>query len=306
MTEVRLANAPARDGRSERPRFERLIVATAGDEVSLGAIHLAVELARRDGASVTAVAVAPPLPTDVTPVLAPTPLMSDERNRLELLQVLHDTLKTVAGTETWDERALVGMPAPLIDSVAGDRRDTLVLMGLGHRGRLDRLFRGETTIPLLKHARVPVLAAASTARGLPVRAVAAVDFSPASISAAICAAALLGDGGTLTLAHVGSFGDAHARPGDLVDLYRAGVRARLDEATQLVQRRTRGAVASVVLHGQIAEALLEFADESRCDVISLGGHEQGLVDRILLGSVRTRVVRAAKCSVLIAPPPSPR
>jgi len=290
------------NGSNDHLRFERLIVATVGDETSLGAIHVAAELARRDGASVIAVGVSSPIPSDVTPVLASPPLISDEQSRLELSRVIRGTLESVAGTQSWEQRAVVGMPATMISAIAGDAPATLLLMGLGHRGRLDRLFRGETTIPVIQHARVPVLAVASTARGLPKSAVAAVDFSPASMAAAVLAGTLLDDGGTLVLAHVGSFGDAKARPGDLIDLYRAGVQTRLEEAVRLVNGQVAPAVESVTLHGQVSEALLNFAEESSCDLISLGGHERGLVNRILLGSVRTRIVRGAKCSVLIAPP----
>ena len=58
----------------------------------------------------------------------------------------------------------------------------------------------------------------------------------------------------------------------------------------------------MILHGQIAPALLDYSARASCDLIALGGHEQGLIDRILLGSVRTRVVHGAKSSVLIVPP----
>jgi nucleotide-binding universal stress UspA family protein len=282
--------------------IERLIVATAGDDASLGAIHVGIALAHREAAAVTAIAVMPPFSPAVHGVLAPSPLASNEDGRLELLGVLRETLAAVPGTEQWEKRAVIGMPASVINGLAGDAPRALILMGLGHHGRLDRLFGGETTVPVIQHAKVPVLVVASDARVLPRRAVAAVDFSEASMAAAAVAAELLDDDGTLTLAHVDSFGDAKAQPGDLVDLYRAGARARLDAALRQVQRRTHRRVNGTSLHGEIAEALLEYAGRAKCDLIALGGHELGLVDRILLGSIRTKVVRGAKCSVLIAPP----
>ena len=61
-------------------------------------------------------------------------------------------------------------------------------------------------------------------------------------------------------------------------------------------------VETVLLQGEAGQALLKYARAADVDLIRLGGHEQGLMDRILLGSIRTRVVRAATCSVLIAPP----
>jgi nucleotide-binding universal stress UspA family protein len=284
------------------PRIDRLVVATAGDAASLGAIRVGVELARRAGASVVAVGVRPPAPLGVRGPLASSALATEEDGRLELLGVVRSTLAEIPGTELWEKRAVINMPAMAINELAGDDSRTMILMGLGHHGRLGRLFGGETTVPVIKHARVPVLVVESAARTLPRHAVAAVDFTEASLAAAAVAGEILDDDSTLMVAHVSAFGDANAQPGDLMDLYRAGVRARLDQAVQRLQRRTHRRVEGVTLHGEIAQSLLDFADATKCDLIALGGHELGLVDRVLLGSVRTTVVRAAKCSVLIAPP----
>ena len=287
---------------SAQPRLNRLVVATTGDAVSLGAIRVGVELARRVGASVIAVGVMPPIPPGARAPLAPSPLATDEDGRLELLGIVRATLAQVPGTELWEKRAVISMPAMAINELAGDNQGTMILMGLGHHGRLGRLFGGETTVPVIKHARAPVFVVESEARTLPRHTVTAIDFTEASLTAAAVAGELLDDDGTLTLAHVSAFGDAKAHPGDLIDLYRAGARARLDQAVQRLRRRTHRRVEGVMLHGEIAQALLDYADAAGCDLIALGGHELGLVDRVLLGSVRTKVVRAAKCSVLIAPP----
>ncbi len=273
--------------------------------MSLGATHLAAALAGRLGASVTAVGVMGPVSAAVTAVRAASPLAADEEGRLELLAIVRSSLAGVPGTNEWEKRAMVGIPSDTINEVAGSDAHTLILLGLGHHGRVDRFFGGETTVPVIQHARVPVLAVASDVRTLPRRAVAAIDFSDASLTAAAIAGELLDDGGTLSVAHVSAFGDASARPGDLIDLYRAGVTARLDQAVQRLRRWTRRHVEGVRLHGQIAPALLEYADASASDLIALGGHEMGLAERVLLGSVRTTVVRAAKCSILIAPPAQP-
>lgn len=133
-------------------------------------------------------------------------------------------------------------------------------------------------------------------------ACAAIDFSPASIASAVAAASLLATGGTLTLAHACAFRGVKARDGDLVDIYRAGAAAKLHAAAVEVRRHTRRHVETVMLEGEPSKAVLNYARRERCDLISLGGHEHGLIDRILLGSVRTNVVRGATCSVLIAPP----
>ena len=280
-----------------RPAFRHLVVATVGDDASLGAIRIALALARRDGATVTAVGVL--LPNAASPL---SPLVPDESARRHLLEAVRGRVGGTRGTTTWAKRAMFGMPSTVLAQLAGDLPGTLILMGLGHHGRVDRLFRGETTIDVIRHAKQPVLLVAPSATSLPRRVLAAVDFTRASMAAARLASRLAGPDGTLTLAHVSAFGDAEPRRGDLVDLYRVGVRERLDEATRYIRRHTDVAVDSVTLQGEIAPALLEYSQRASCDLLALGGHAQGIIDRIVLGSVRTRVVHGAKCSVLIVPP----
>ena len=56
---------------------------------------------------------------------------------------------------------------------------------------------------------------------------------------------------------------------------------------------------TVLLSGEVVSHLVEHAEKEGCDLIAVGGHRQGLVDRLLIGSVRSGVLRSAKCSVLI-------
>jgi nucleotide-binding universal stress UspA family protein len=287
---------------NRRSALKRLIVATAGDENSVGALYLASALARRDSARVMALGVTMPFPGDVASIVSSSPLFIDEKARRELLASVRARVARVPATDRWSKRVVIGDPADVVNALASRARASMIIMGLGHHGRLDRLFGGETTIAVIRRARLPVLVVPPRMRSLPRHAVAALDFTEASIASATLAASLLVRGGTLTLAHVCSFAGVRARDGDLVDVYRAGARAKLDEALRAMRLRTSRRVDSVMLEGEPGDALLDYAHRARCDLIALGGHEQGLMDRIVLGSVRTRVVRGAKCSVLIAPP----
>lgn len=282
--------------------LKRLIVATAGDDNSVGALYVASALARRDSARVLALGVTMPFPGDVASIVSSSPLFIDEKARRELLSLIRARVARVPGTNGWSKRVVVGDPADVVNTVASTSRASMIIMGLGHHGRLDRMFGGETTTAVIRRARQPVLVVPPRMRSLPRHALAALDFTEASIASATLAASLLTRGGTLTLAHVCSFAGVKARDGDLVDVYRAGARAKLDEALRAMRRRTSRRVDSVMLEGEPGGALLDYVHRAHCDLIALGGHEQGLMDRIVLGSVRTRVVRGAKCSVLIAPP----
>jgi len=281
----------------------RILLATAGDPDSMGAVHLASALAGDAGVEVMALGVATPFPHTLTPMFSVRqPVAIDEGSRLELLGRIQRVLDRLAGAERWAKRAVIGWPGDVINNAAESWKATMIVLGLGRHRRLDRLFGTETAITVFKHARTPVLAVTSGARGLPRHACAAIDFTKASLSSGAVAASVLAEDGKITLVHACAFKGVVSREGDLVDIYRTGARSKLQDAVATLRRHTRKQVDGVMIDGEPGDTILKYASDEGCDLIALGGHEQGLVDRILLGSVRTRVVRAAKCSVLITPP----
>jgi len=59
------------------------------------------------------------------------------------------------------------------------------------------------------------------------------------------------------------------------------------------------AIESLILYGDPAEELMQFAKEKGCDVIVIGSSGKGMVKRTVLGSVSTKVALQAQCSVYI-------
>jgi nucleotide-binding universal stress UspA family protein len=57
-----------------------------------------------------------------------------------------------------------------------------------------------------------------------------------------------------------------------------------------------------MLEGDQARAILNFAAEQDADLIACGTHGRSMLERLLVGSVSTRILRSAPCSVLVAPP----
>jgi nucleotide-binding universal stress UspA family protein len=282
----------------------RLVVATAGEAESRGAMRFAADLRERyPDTAVLALGVSIPFPHNVSTVLSLKQATTiDEESRRDVLDAVRRALQHVPGGDAWERMALVGTPAEEINRVAERWGATMLILGLGRHTRFDRIFGGETAIQVMRHARSPVIAVPATTRGLPERALAAMDFTRASTAAAMLSAELLPQHGVLYVAHVGAFAGAPAEPGDLIDLYREGARSRLETVTEEIRRHADCAIEAVLLEGEPADAILKFAKRERCGLIALGGHELGLVDRILLGSIRTKVIRGATCSVLIAPP----
>jgi nucleotide-binding universal stress UspA family protein len=195
-----------------------------------------------------------------------------------------------------------GFPPGTISRLAQRLDASLVILGLGGHGMLDRLFGDEMALQVLRLGLVPVLAVADDFHELPSRALCAVDFSASSKRALELAAPLIADGGRVTLAHViasdtdaptlsamdrahvGSLGHALKRLAGDVDLP-AGVSC---------EHR--------VLAGDPARELLALAAELHPDLIITGSHGHNFLSRLLVGSVSTQLLRKAGCSILVVPP----
>jgi nucleotide-binding universal stress UspA family protein len=277
----------------------QLLVGATGDESSIGALHVAAAIARRSGAIVQVLTVSTPFPHAVGVADVTLPPMADEENRRVALGAVKMRLANVADTEQWNVQAVVGWPGEAIVDAAERWPASLIVLGKGAHHAWDRLFGPETAISVARHARAPVLAVAPSARKVPSRVLAAIDFTKSSVNAAKLAARIMAPNGTLMLAHVSAFDDSSAGEGSLASLYDTGVADKLDECKREIHRESQRHVETVVLTGEVVTRLVEYANRERCDLIAVGGHHLGFVDRILMGSVRSGVLRSAPCSVLI-------
>ena len=142
------------------------------------------------------------------------------------------------------------------------------------------------------------------------RIVVGVDASPQSLEAVRQADTLLTTGGRLVLvAAVDLWDTIHVQiaPTALHAARRALEKAEeLDRETQAALERgraeaTRAAnVTAVQVAGRPSAALLEAAATEAADVVAVGTHGLGRVTGIALGSVASRLLHRAPCSVLVA------
>ena len=90
--------------------------------------------------------------------------------------------------------------------------------------------------------------------------------------------------------------------GDVV----AQVRKQLGEELEdlVAEHRKRGLkVQTVVLEGVPYKTIVDYANEWGADLIAMGTHGRTGISHVLAGSVTERVVRLARCSVLVARAP---
>jgi len=138
-------------------------------------------------------------------------------------------------------------------------------------------------------------------------AVVATDFSSESIAAARDALPLLAEDATLHLVHAWT-PVATAFPiaelARLNDQYAASLPEQFDRFRTALGRCEGLTVKTHALEGPPAALVLALARAEKADLIIAGTHGRGMVQRWLLGSTSSALLRAAECSVLLAPPPA--
>jgi nucleotide-binding universal stress UspA family protein len=78
----------------------------------------------------------------------------------------------------------------------------------------------------------------------------------------------------------------------------AGVRRDLDAALTADDRETLNARTVITRAGNVSHAITEYAKHNAIDLIIVGTHGRGAIQRFLIGSVAERVMRTAPCPVL--------
>jgi nucleotide-binding universal stress UspA family protein len=239
----------------------------------------------------TSVAGLPPLPQDYY-----------QRERDEVAEDLRSRVSRTSDLLPPRIDVVEGPPGSTVASTAAERRASTIVVGTGQHGLLGRFLYGERALEVVRNAESNVLVVPPYVEPPIERAIVAVDFSQASVRAAIAALEMVDTGGRLTLVHV----ESAARHLDGRD-----VRSEAD-----VERRSRTLFArfldalpnvpalqldTITLRGDAVGALLRYTEEEEAQLIACGRRRQSLVKRLLVGSVSTALIRGAPCCVLVAP-----
>jgi nucleotide-binding universal stress UspA family protein len=247
-------------------------------------------------------------PHDMAAVVAGVPALPEPyraEERAAIAEAIESRLsRTLWGHGTTQRVDVFEGPAvQTVTDVAMERTAHAIVVGTGQHGALGRLVYGERAVQIARLADCPVVVVPPNAAAGPVTdAIVAVDFSPASQRAAQFAIDMLADEGRLTLVHVksavnlseesaGWWDDAYERrAADLFRRFAASLRPE------------RGiTIATHLLHGDVAPQLLALAREKGAGLIACGARRHSFVERMLLGSVSTELIRRADCTVVVMP-----
>ena len=205
----------------------------------------------------------------------------------------------------------------ILAQVAAVHADLLVI-GTHGRSGFQRLFLGSVTEKVIRKAPCPTLVVPPRADDAepdaPVRfrrILCAVDFSESSVDAVAYAVNMAEEtSAQLTLLHVVELPlvlspEPAAFDVDLTrirDVAAADARRRLHELIP-AQARRRRTVETGVVAGRAHQEILRHAAEQQADLVVMGVHGRGAVDRLLFGSTTHHVIRAATCPVLVVRQP---
>lgn len=195
-----------------------------------------------------------------------------------------------------------GKPTQVLAAVAQEHDAGLIVVGGRRHGALARGLGGSTAHNLVRTSAVPVLIVEASSQP-PLRVLAATDLSSAA-SATLSTATRFADlfKAQLGVLHVIEFGAASATIPLTLDLDLLETRSR-EELERLVEVEgvPIAPVDRLMRRGRADEAVAEAAAAWHADLVVLGSHGRGWLDRMLIGSTTERLLNRLPCSLLVAP-----
>lgn len=288
-----------------------VLVGTSLEDESDHVVRSALAVARAAGARVYLVYAAPaePQPTALGTGLAEDFVRElvagwEERLRQQIERL------DIAETELAGAQVLTGAPHRVLLEAAQTASADLIVIGATGAGAFAELL-GSTADRILRKAFCPVLLVRGELRVPPQSVLAPVDLSDLSGDAFHCGLHFLSQiskNGEIEVraVHAVSFLDGleiqHQQPG----LTREQVeRKEAEELQRFVLENLPGEqlkVETAILPGEARFEILHELSERPVDLVILGTHGRGGLDRLMIGSVASTVARKAPCSVLVISP----
>ena len=281
-----------------------IVVATDGTDSAASALKAAAAMAQHSGADVVVLTVVEGLPLIAADygMMIP-PIDSDDSRRTARLERVRAQVSAIGrAASEWKIELREGDPAATIARTARELKARLIVVGLGHHELLDRLFGGETALHALRLSRTPVLAVPPTFTEVPRRIAIATDFSATSVKAARKALQIIDTARVVYLVHVAPTLELQPEAfAAWMKIFGEGIGPAFDRVKAELGLSESVTVETVTLNGKPSKEVLGFAKSTQVDLIVTGSRGAGLVDRILVGSTATGIIRGAQCAVLAVP-----
>ena len=291
----------------------KILLATDGSDDAALAARAAVDLSKRTGAELHLVHARRPLTHDAYPSLLPERYQAPyEQGARRVLEEQLGRIEQAGGTVA-EAHLVLGRAADAILDLGERIGAELIVVGSRGLGRVRRLLVGSVSGSVVHHATRPVLLVrGGTGAWPPARVVIGEDLSEGAQSAARLGARLakLLEAETLLVhAYEGMPPHPETLPRDERELYEAMVEKHLEQVEPALEGRAAeladacGVRPQVrIVPGESAQALSEVAEEGdEPSLVVMGSRGLAAGGRVLLGSVSTKVLMAARGPVLVCP-----
>ena len=247
----------------------------------------------------------------VVTVVSPLPIVAPEldlrlaaeavaAHRETQVRSVRDQVRRILGERTVRVDALDGNPADVITRAATETNASLIVTGLGRHNVIDRVLGDETVLRLVRSTSTPVLAIGA-AFTIPRTVVVGIDFSENSVEVAHLAMRFVAHGATVYLVNVAPREDLLSMVIGGLAAYEERALARMSELVTRLEVPDGVHVQPVVRQGDPGSRILEYAADTHAGMIAIGTRGQGFVERMLVGSVATKIIRGSSTAVLILP-----
>ena len=282
--------------------WQPIVAGVDGSPESFRAASLAWRIARAADARCVLVYIVP----DVWVPGGMAPLVNSPDIFDELVSGMRQQLAHEVGAEVPEavRQALIarpGRPGVVLDEVIREVGASLVVVGGRHHGALARGLGGSTAHQLVRTSAAPVLVVAAS--GKPQRILVATDLSGAAgptLSVAGRYADLLD--AQLRVVHVVETAKYPTVVPLSIDLAEFEERSRA-EFEQLVELELSRVPPDdrVIRRGRADEEIAEEVAAWRADLLVVGSHGRGWIDRLLIGSTTERLLNRLPTSLLVIP-----
>ncbi len=203
-----------------------------------------------------------------------------------------------------------GEPHRVLVDTARTAGADLIVVGATGSGPFAAELLGSTADRVLRKAACPVLLVRGELRVPPERVLAPVDLSPLSADSFRCGLDLLaqltkGAAIEVRAVHALSFMETltHRKAGEIsTEEVERQIGAKLQRFVLENRADAPLEVETAVLPGEARFEILQELGEHPADLVLLGTHGRGGLDRLIIGSVASTVARKAPCSVLLISP----
>ena len=285
-----------------KSRARSIVVASDGTDAALAALNAAKLIFSRSGADVHVLSVLEPIPLAFPPPdgFLLTPEMEQSRQEAQR-SIVTDQISEFDSRSEWTLDLRLGRPAEVIVDFANENGADLIIVGVNKHGVWGRIFGEETAIEIARLSGTPLLVASPRMTRLPKRVMVSMDLNSYGLQCAPQVLALIADSPSISCVHAKPRSEFLGIDWAEFDRgYEIAMRDRfsaLEEAFGAVHLRPD----LVVLHGDPAHEMTDYADFSKAELIVVGVKRRLGRARAVGGRIAAKILRKADCSVLIVP-----